>query len=162
MLPSVKKSLLLLIILCLTSCENFTTAVTYQGKVVKVLDGDFINILHQGKPLRIRLAEIDAPEYSQPFWKKSKQALEGYVRGKTVEVEEFDVDQYGRVVGYVYVGNFWVNGELVRNGFAYVYTQYAVSKRLYEYENEAEKNKKGIWRLPEKERVRPWVWRKKN
>jgi len=103
MLPSVKKSLLLLIILCLTSCENFTTAVTYQGKVVKVLDGDSINILHQGKPLRIRLAEIDAPEYSQPFWKKSKQALEGYVRGKTVEVEEFDVDQYGRVVGHVYV-----------------------------------------------------------
>ena len=162
MLPSVKKSLLLLIILCLTSCENFTTAVTYQGKVVKVLDGDSINILHQGKPLRIRLAEIDAPEYSQPFWKKSKQALEGYVRGKTVEVEEFDVDQYGRIVGHVYVGNLWVNGELVRNGFAYVYTQYAVSKRLYEYENEAEKNKKGIWRLPEKERVRLWVWRKKN
>ncbi|MCH8021690.1 thermonuclease family protein [candidate division KSB1 bacterium] len=127
----------------MTSCENFTTAVTYQGKVVKVLDGDSINILHQGKPLRIRLAEIDAPEYSQPFWEKSKQALEGYVRGKTVEVEEFDVDQYGRVVGHVYVGNFWVNGELVRNGFAYVYTQYAVSKRLYEYENEAEKNKKG-------------------
>lgn len=142
MFPSVKKSLLLLIILCLNSCENFTTAVTYQGKVVKVLDGDSINILHQGRPLRIRLAEIDAPEYSQPFWKKSKQALEGYVRGKTVEVEEFDVDQYGRVVGHVYVGNFWVNGELVRNGFAYVYTQYAVSKRLYEYENEAEKNKK--------------------
>lgn len=77
MLPSVKKSLLLLIILCLTSCENFTTAVTYQGKVVKVLDGDSINILHQGRPLRIRLAEIDAPEYSQPCWKKSKQALEG-------------------------------------------------------------------------------------
>ncbi len=49
MLPSVKKSLLLLIILCLTSCENFTTAITYQGKVVKVLDGDSINILHQGQ-----------------------------------------------------------------------------------------------------------------
>lgn len=155
-----KYIILLLILLHLLLCGCFSQ--TYQGKVIKVLDGDSINILHEGKVLRIRLAEIDAPERSQSFWKKSKQALENYVAGKEVEVEEFDVDQYGRVVGHVYQDDVWVNGELVRGGYAYVYREFAVSKKLYEYEGEAERNKTGIWQLPETERTKPWEWRKKN
>lgn len=42
--------------------EDVYSATTYSGKVIKVTDGDSINILHEGKPLKIRLAEIDAPE----------------------------------------------------------------------------------------------------
>jgi endonuclease YncB( thermonuclease family) len=146
-------------VLSLAACENFHFSDVYEGKVVKVLDGDSINILQQGKEIRIRLAEIDAPEYGQPFWKISKQALENYVAGKYVMVEEFDRDQYGRIVGHVYVEDTWVNGELVKEGYAYIYTRYAVSKKLYQYEASAEKNKFGIWGLPQAERIKPWDWR---
>jgi len=142
------------------ACNDFNFSETYEGEVVKVLDGDSINIMQQGKQLRIRLAEIDAPEHGQPFWKKSKQALEKRVAGKQVMVEEFDRDQYGRIVGHVYVNDDWVNGELVKQGFAYVYTRYAVSKKLYQFETQAKENKLGIWKLPERERTKPWVWRK--
>lgn len=146
----------------IVACDDFNFSETHEGKVIKVLDGDSINIMQQGKEVRIRLAEIDAPEHGQPFWKQSKLALENHVAGKKVFIEEFDHDQYGRVVGHVYIGDKWVNGELVQKGYAYVYTRYAVSKKLYEYESKAEKNKLGLWKLPKSERVKPWDWRKRN
>ena len=67
---------ILILLLALVACENFSFSETHDGKVVTVLDGDSLNIIQQGKEVRIRLAEIDAPEHSQPFWKQSRQALE--------------------------------------------------------------------------------------
>ncbi len=60
----------------------------------------------------------------------------------------------------MYVGELWINGELVRGGYAYVYPEYAVSIKLYEYETYAQESKAGIWKLPENERIKPWVWRR--
>jgi len=143
------------------TCSDVSNAQkTYQGKVIKVTDGDSINIHYEGKPLRIRLAEIDAPERGQPFWKKSREALADYVAGKEVQVIEVDIDRYKRIVGQVYVGETWVNGALVRAGYAYVYPKYATTKKLYEYEKDAQENKAGIWKLSENERMNPWEWRK--
>ena len=42
-------------------------AQTYTGKVTAVKDGDTIEMLVNGKPLRIRLYGIDCPEKGQPF-----------------------------------------------------------------------------------------------
>lgn len=160
-MANMKQSVIvLLFILSVVACTDFNFNETHEGKVVKVLDGDSINIIQQGKEVRVRLAEIDAPEHGQAFAKKSKQALEKYVAGKYVSVEEFDRDQYGRIVGHVYIKDNWINGALVRDGYAYVYTRYAVSKKLYEYEGQAERNKLGVWKLPKSERIMPWVWRK--
>jgi len=71
-----------------------------------------------------------------------------------------DIDRYKRIVGQVYVGDLWVNGALVRGGYAYVYPEYATSSRLYEFEEEARESQARIWKLPESERVKPWEWRK--
>ena len=57
------------------TCSDVTNAQSYEGKVIKVTDGDSINILHNGETLKIRLDEIDAPERGQPFWRKSREAL---------------------------------------------------------------------------------------
>jgi len=142
------------------TCADVKSATTYHGKVIKVTDGDSINILHEGNTLKIRLAEIDAPERGQPFWKISREALASYVAGKQVKVIEIDVDRYKRIVGQVYLGDLWVNGALVRGGYAYVYPKYATSERLYEFEREAKENQAWVWKLPENERVKPWEWRK--
>lgn len=160
---SLKKAIVFLLfvfLLSLISCKDFDFNEVYEGKVVKVLDGDSLNIIQQGEEIRVRLAEVDAPEHGQAFWKKSRQALEKHVAGKNVSVEEFDRDQYGRIVGHVYVNDTWVNASLVKQGYAYVYTRYAVSKKLYKYESQAEKKRLGVWQLPEKQRIKPWVWRK--
>ena len=140
---------------CVTCSGSDAAKKAYKGKVVKVTDGDSIHILIDNEELRIRFAEIDAPEKGQPFWRKSKDALAYYVAGKVVDVFEVDIDRYDRIVGHVYVGDLWVNGELVRGGYAYVYPKYATNQRLYEYERLAKESQMGIWALPESERVKP-------
>ena len=45
----------------LASAEQFT------GKVVGISDGDTINVLREGKAVKVRLYGIDAPEKAQAF-----------------------------------------------------------------------------------------------
>jgi endonuclease YncB( thermonuclease family) len=55
------------------------------GRVVSISDGDTFTLLTAEKQqVKIRLAEIDAPESGQPYGQKSKQALSDLVFGKYV------------------------------------------------------------------------------
>lgn len=123
------------------------------GSVVSVADGDTITILSNGKKEKIRFAQIDTPETShfgstpQPYGKEAGAALRQMVKGKNVRVEVEAVDQYGRNVGTVYVGNLNVNRELVKNGFAWVYRQYAHDPELLELEKAARAKRTGLWML---------------
>ena len=61
-------------------------------------DGDTLIVLTPEKqPIKVRLAEIDAPEKSQAFGQRSKQSLSDLVFGKQVRIEQQDRDRYGRV-----------------------------------------------------------------
>ncbi len=69
---------------CVGLLATLAAANQFQGKLIKVTDGDTFTILHEGKELRIRLAEIDAPECGQFIWRKSRKALADYVVGKVI------------------------------------------------------------------------------
>jgi len=95
------------------------------GKVVGVSDGDTVTVLSSShEQVRVRLYGIDAPESEQPFGAKSKQSLSGLLFGKIVEVDEVDVDRYGRVVARLHVGQVDINAEQVGRGMAWVYDSY--------------------------------------
>ena len=66
-----------------------------------------------------------------------------------------DTDRYGRTVGRVYVGNLDVNAEMIGRGAAWVYRDYAKDPSLYRLENEAKAAKRGLWGLPEAQRMPP-------
>ena len=69
-------------------------------KVVKVTDGDTVNVLDRSKTQhKIRLQGIDSPERKQAFRRKSTQNLASYVAGEYIEVEYEKRDRYGRIVG---------------------------------------------------------------
>jgi endonuclease YncB( thermonuclease family) len=55
-----KCNFLFLVFFCLSATSVFAS--TYAGKVVGVLDGDTIEVLHNQRPERIRLSSIDCPE----------------------------------------------------------------------------------------------------
>ena len=141
------------------SVDPAVFAATYSGTVVGVTDGDTIKIVVGRTQHKIRLAEIDTPEKGQPYGKKAKQALSRPVFGETVNVEQKDIDRYHRIVGRVYVDGVDVNAEMVRGGHACVYRKYATDQALYVMEGGAKRDRRGLWALPEAERVPPWEWR---
>jgi len=136
-------------------------AADLNGRVIGIADGDTFTLLTSDKQqVKIRLAEIDAPESGQPYGNKSKQYLSGLVFGNDVRVAVQTTDRYGRTVGRPYVGELDVCEEMVRVGAAWVYRQYVVDESLFDVENDARAARRGIWGLPESEQVEPWNWRR--
>ena len=135
-------------------------------KVVKVTDGDTVNVLDQTKTLhKIRLQGIDAPERKQAFGKKSTQNLAVYVAGEYIEVEYEKRDRYGRIVGKLIRDGLDINLLQIKDGFAWHYKEYQkeqseLDRMLYgAAEIEARNKKLGLWYAPA---VAPWEFRKRN
>ncbi len=59
-------------------------AQTYTGKVTAVKDGDTIEMLVNGKAVRIRLFGVDSPEKGQAFGEKARQYTSSLCFGKVV------------------------------------------------------------------------------
>jgi endonuclease YncB( thermonuclease family) len=149
-----------------TQFSNTKTLKIIEGKVIRVADGDTITVKsYQGKE-KIRFAQIDAPETShfgstsQPFGKESAAFLRALVSGKNVRVDVETVDQYGRNVGTVFVNGVNVNREMVKNGYAWVYRQYAHDNTLIDLEKSARARRIGLWMLDNP--IYPPDFRKKN
>ena len=150
---------------CFTACLIlFATPVfagELSGKAIGISDGDTFTLLTSDKQqIKIRLAEIDAPESNQPYGNRSQQALSGLIFGKDVRVVVQTTDRYGRTVGRPYVGGLDVCEEMIRSGSAWVYRQYVVDLGLFDIESEAKAALRGLWALPEAEQVAPWDWRR--
>lgn len=129
------------------------------GKVVAISDGDTLTVLDGEKEQhKIRLAGIDAPEKGQPFGTKARQALADKVFGQTVRVEVIDVDRYKREVGRIFLDKRFINEEMVRDGFAWRYTQYDKPGDFTAAEADAREHRRGLWVDPDP--VPPWEWRK--
>lgn len=124
---------------------NLAYAVSFEGKVVGVNDGDTITIVENKTQVKVRLAQIDAPESNQAFGTQSKKSLSELVYGKTVKVVQEDVDRYKRVVGRVYVNSLDVNKEQVKRGMAWAYRQYMKDKDFQYLEDQAKAQRVGLW-----------------
>ncbi|MGZ8945728.1 MAG: thermonuclease family protein [Methylococcaceae bacterium] len=134
-----------------------------EGRVVGVHDGDTITLLMEGnQQLKIRLAQIDAPELDQAFGQKSKQSLSDMVFNKTIKVEKETIDKYGRTVGTLIVDGVDANKEQVYRGMAWVYRQYLHDQSLLQVEDTTRQAKMGLWLDPSP--MAPWEYRhgKKN
>ncbi|EIN4845167.1 thermonuclease family protein [Salmonella enterica] len=133
-------------------------AAEIQGKVIRVLDGDTIEVLQDKNPVRIRLANIDAPEKKQAFGRWSTNQLKGLVAAQPVTVTYTQTDRYGRIIGRV----FTMNGTeasrfMVQSGAAWVYERYNADKALPALQREAQTQKRGLW--ADSQPVPPWEWR---
>lgn len=134
-------------------------AAEFTGSVIRVLDGDTIEVLQGQNPVRVRLANIDAPEKKQPFGRWSAEQLKTLVAGKQVTVTYTQKDRYGRVLGLVETTYSNVNRSQVISGAAWVYDQYNTDGLLPALQEEARTQKRGLW--ADSAPVAPWEWRQK-
>ena len=134
-------------------------AETLTGKVVKIADGDTITVLVDRERVKVRLAEIDAPERGQPWGRRAKQVLTAKIADHVVQVETKWSDRYGRRVGHVMFSGRDINREMVREGHAWVYRYWLRDATLLDDEAHARAARAGLWSLSESERTPPWEWR---
>jgi micrococcal nuclease len=146
----------LVLLLLLNRAEAFS----FTGEVVSVLDGDTIEVMHNGKAQRVRLYGIDCPEKGQPFGNNAKQAASTLVFAMEVTLEIHGKDKYGRILADVLLADGTnVNQRLVRDGWCWWYRKYAPEDAVLEaLEAQARDTKIGLW--ADSEPVPPWEWRK--
>ncbi|WP_208512276.1 thermonuclease family protein [Variovorax paradoxus] len=154
-------------LLCLLALASQARA-DFCGSVVRVLDGDTIEVLVDRSAKRVRLAEVDAPEKAQPFGSAARDTLAALIAGREVLVHEVDVDRYGRVVGVVYLPSGTcvgpglrmepsANQAMVEMGMAWAYRRYVRQPGILQAEARARAARIGLWRT--KEPIAPWDWR---
>ena len=140
-------------------------AESMRGVVFVVIDGDSVLF----KPdsygaasrafLKIRLANIDAPERGQPYGDAATRALSTLVLDQRVELNTVAIDVYGRTIAQIQLRDVQVNTELVRRGLAWA-SSYRRNAELKAVQRDAQQAARGLWR--EAEPIPPWVWRREH
>jgi len=100
-------------------------------EVVKVVDGDTIDVNIDGTTEKVRMIGIDTPEsvHNDPLKNTEEgtfvsEYMKAYLQGKSVYLE-FDVgvrDKYDRLLAYVYLEDEMLNKMLLELGYARVMT----------------------------------------
>ena len=124
-------------------------------EVERVVDGDTL-ILANEMRTRIRLIGANTPEMGnppQPFAPEASQFTQDAIarNGNIIHIT-FDgtkIDQYGRTLAMVWLGDMLLNEQLIREGLARAEIQYNYSRemknRFQSAENQAKWEKCGIW-----------------
>ena len=136
---------------------------TVFGKVISVYDGDTLTLVaghgNQAKKYKVRFFGIDAPEAKQSYGIDSRDSLREKVLNKEVKLEIIDVDRYGRSVGKIYLGSRYINREMVAEGSAWYYPDYAEhEKDLESAQIFAKSERAGLWQSADPQP--PWRYRK--
>ncbi len=139
--------------------------------VTKVTDGDTFRAKYKNKEYKVRMLDIDTPESvksgvdPQPFSGEASDLTKETLTNEEVKLifEEDTTDQYGRLLAHVVLedGSFY-SAMMVNEGYAIsvFYSPNTLMKSFYnKLQNDAIKEGKGFWDLPDNER--PFVKDKK-
>ena len=123
------------------------------AKFLRIIDGDTMIMMVDGKKEWVNLLAVDAPEAVQPWGMVALNALNMLVTGKDIRIE-FDKEKRnyeGQMWGYLWVGDTFVNQEMVLNGYAlwdFWPPNIRYDEQLLDAEFQARKDRKGMWKSP--------------
>lgn len=94
--------------------------ITGNAEVVRVIDGDTIEVRVDGVIYDVRYIGVNTPERDEPCYAEATAFNRALVEGQTVrlEMDTSNLDPFDRLLRYIYVGNVFVNEALVREGYA--------------------------------------------
>lgn len=117
-----------------------------EAVVIRVVDGDTFDT---EKGERVRLYEIDAPEYPKDCMSEdAKRRLEELILNKNIFIEKIKNDNFGRTLAYVFIKDLLINESLTREGLAYfqkanIESQYSLI--IEKSDEEAKNADRGVW-----------------
>lgn len=126
---------------------------------VSAPDGDTLTVRDGNVKTIVRLAEIDAPERTQPYSQVSRRNLLALCKeAQTIELLPVSLDRFGRTVAHVHCDGVHVNWRQVQDGLAWCFHKYLTQPAVcLPIEREARDAKRGLWR--DVEPVAPWDFR---
>uniref|UniRef100_A0A7C4R5I7 Nuclease n=1 Tax=candidate division CPR3 bacterium TaxID=2268181 RepID=A0A7C4R5I7_UNCC3 len=128
-------------------------------KVLRVVDGDTIDVEVNGVENRVRLIGVNTPEIVDPrksvecFGLQASDYTKSILTGQSIYIErdstQGEKDKYGRSLAYIFLedGSF-LNLKLIMEGYAYEYTYqipYKYQSEFQEAQRLAQKEKIGLW-----------------
>ena len=135
--------------------EDFSNDQAYP--VLRIIDGDTVEINYDGQAVSVRLIGVDTPETvhpSQPveaYGREASSFTKNLLLGESIYLR-FDTenqDRYGRLLAYLYRApdGLFVNLEVARQGYGHAYTQFPFKhmELFRHYENQARTAGKGLW-----------------
>lgn len=127
--------------------------------VIRVVDGDTLEISMDGKTETVRLLLVDTPETVhpqkpvEPYGPEASQFVKDTLQGKEVRVQvgEEERDNYGRMLAYVFIGDETIQEKLLKNGLAataYLYNDLSMLDQFHKAQQTAIDAGKGVWSIP--------------
>jgi micrococcal nuclease len=124
-----------------------------QYEVIRVIDGDTVE-LKNGE--RLRYNDIDTPETVHPsksvecYGPEASEKNKELVQGEIIFVELGNPakDKYGRLLGYVFIDDIFINRELIKGGYAEVNSYGNPGSKINElldFEKKAKQKSMGLW-----------------
>jgi len=146
----------------MTQVEGASTSAETQlpsYQISKVVDGDTLKVIINGKTKTVRVIGIDTPETVDPrkpvqcFGVQASNEVKRLLEGQFVSLEsdpsQQGSDKYGRLLRYIFLADGTDLGEkLILEGFAYEYTYrvpYLYQSKYKAAQKAAMDQKKGLW-----------------
>ncbi len=134
-------------------CFSQARAADELYSVKKVYSGNSIKLqarTSKEKDIKVSYIGVDAPDKGKPFYELCRNANKALVEKikVSVQTDNLTADEDGRLFGYVYAADVFVNAELIKNGYGLVDTPDANQKHrelFLALQQQARKNRSGLW-----------------
>lgn len=147
------KKFIFLSILLVTACvqKEYSVKSIIDGDTIELESGEMIRYIGIDTP-ETRIKQKDGTWLYQPeaYGEAAKEFNRKLVEDKKIRLE-YDMvqkDKYNRTLAYVFAGDTFVNAELIKEGYALLYTIPPNIKYVdffIESQKEARENKRGMW-----------------
>ena len=155
--PVIKTTLIALLTLVIgffggtTYKTNQETQTPTNPTVTRIIDGDNVE-LDTGES--VRLYGVNCPEKNKPFSKEAIELTTKLTLSRQIRIEyqpNYLKDRWGRILGFVFIGDTHLNEELVKSGLCEVVIYEKRAKLIYqdkllEAQEMAKQEKLGKWK----------------
>jgi endonuclease YncB( thermonuclease family) len=133
-----------------SSPQQVAAPVRVDAMVLRVIDGITIVIDSGDGEQTVRFIGIESPPFGNPFYGFTQEVTASWIDGKgiTLEADQVDRDEQGRLMRYVFLDNIMINAALLLNGLGTAETEHPntrYDRYLADMERQARESEVGIW-----------------